>query len=240
MTVFIFLHICWGVLWFDAFEKKSYLKGAIVLVSHTAAALLVSCVFTKTECNKKCYFWCILLLDCHTPFFYPHPLLHLLLAILHTLLHLCTYVCTFTILLHSLLSTSLMYCLCPLSCSSFLSLHSSPFSSLLSSPLPPSSHLLFHPFSLPSLLLFIRTSSLPFCLISSLPPPSSLIYHPTSSSLIPSSPSTQSAFNLYFDRAVSAPVVLSVHIILLFGLVLCSLWTAGAKPTKFKYLFYIR
>ena len=51
---------------------------------------------------------------------------------------------------------------------------------------------------------------------------------------------TQSAFNLYFDRTVSAPVVLTVQFLLLVGLVICSLWTAGAKPMNFKYLFYIR
>ena len=57
--VFIFLHICWGVLWFDAFEKKSYIKGAIVLVSHIAAAFLVSCLMTRTDMVSGVYIQCV-------------------------------------------------------------------------------------------------------------------------------------------------------------------------------------
>ena len=48
LMVFLFLHIYWGLLWFAAYEK-SYIKGAIVLFTHTAASVLVSLAFVVIE-----------------------------------------------------------------------------------------------------------------------------------------------------------------------------------------------
>ena len=36
----IFLHICWGVLYFDAIEKRQYWKVVIVILTHLAASLV--------------------------------------------------------------------------------------------------------------------------------------------------------------------------------------------------------
>lgn len=82
LTVFIFLHICWGVLWFDAFEKKSYLKGAIVLLSHSAVAILVSCVVARpnTMYSVCAAFYCCVSI-CNL--LLPPPLSLLVLFLLH-------------------------------------------------------------------------------------------------------------------------------------------------------------
>jgi anterior pharynx defective protein 1 len=39
VMVYTFLHICWGVLWFDGFDKRHITKLALVLITHIAASL---------------------------------------------------------------------------------------------------------------------------------------------------------------------------------------------------------